>query len=58
MLARAKVVGEEERGFHLFLPCLHHRAEVERAAKSGRSLIVEIPDPRRVSREQQMKLTC
>lgn len=55
MLARAKVVGEEERGFNLFLPCVHHKAEVERAAKSGRSLLVEIPDPRRVSREQQMK---
>lgn len=52
MWARAKVVAEEEGGFTLFLPCQNHHAEVIRA---GPNLLVDIPDPRLVTRDQQKK---
>lgn len=52
MWARAKVVAEEEGGFTLFLPCQNHHAEVIRAAPN---LLVDIPDPRLVTRDQQKK---
>ena len=55
MLAPVKVVCEEERGFRLFLPCINHKELVHRAMEAGQSIVIDIPDPRRVSREQQMK---
>lgn len=55
MLAKAKVVSKEANGFCLWLPCQNHKKEVLRAVAHHRDLIVEIPDPRHISREQQMK---
>lgn len=52
MWANAQVVEERDNGFVLFLPCVNHRSEVKRA---GPHLLVDIPDPRLVTREQQQK---
>lgn len=52
MWARCKVMQETEKGFSLFLPCVNHKEEVRRA---GNMLVVDIPDPRIISRDQQKK---
>lgn len=52
MWANAQVVEERDGGFMLWLPCINHRSEVRRA---GPRLLVDIPDPRSVTREQQQK---
>ena len=52
MLAIAKVVSEEVNGYTLWLPCKNHHEHVNRA---GGTLVVEVPDPRKLSHEQRMK---
>lgn len=52
MIAYADVVGEQEEGFLLFLPCVNHKDLVKAA---GKRIPVEIRDPRMITREQQKK---
>lgn len=52
MLAKARIMREQADGYWLFLPCTQHHELVNR---SGGTVIVEVPDPRRLSHEQRMK---
>ena len=52
MLASAELVREVEGGFLYFMPCQNHRDAV---LSADRRVIVELRDPRQITREQRKK---